>query len=106
MLCYCCSVFFVLCSVSDKSLTEEVGHKELVNVEGVICDRLHTDLKYDSEKVSYASGYGIPGKLCEGEVHIKYIPVCRDLFGLLSAAVRLWSTLEKCTICLFVACKL
>jgi hypothetical protein len=70
MLFYCCNIFFLLCSVSDKSLTE-VGQKEVVNVEGVICDRLHTDLKYDRDKVSYVSEYGIPGKLCEGEVHIK-----------------------------------
>jgi hypothetical protein len=52
-------------------LQEVVGQKELVNVEGVICDRLHTDVKYDSEKVSHVSGYGIPGKLCKGEVHMK-----------------------------------
>jgi hypothetical protein len=71
MLCYCCSIFFVLCSVRDKRLSEEVGQEELVNVERVICGRLCTDLKYDSEKVSYMSGYSISGKLCEGEVHIK-----------------------------------
>lgn len=64
-------LFIILCSVSEKILQEVVGQKELVNVEGVICDRLHTDVKYDSEKVSHVSGYGIPGKLCKGEVHMK-----------------------------------
>lgn len=36
--------------------------KELVSVEGVICDRLHTDVKYDSEKIQNLPGYGIPSK--------------------------------------------
>jgi flagellar basal body-associated protein FliL len=62
-------VVIIFCSVSDEILQEEVGQKELVNVEGVICDRLHTDVKYDSEKVPHVSGYGIPGKFCKGEVH-------------------------------------
>jgi hypothetical protein len=39
-----------------------VGQKELVNIEGVICDRLHVDVKYDSEKTVNMPGYGIPGK--------------------------------------------
>jgi hypothetical protein len=45
-------------------LNEEVGQKELVNIEGVIYDRLHTDVKFDSEKKTpHAEGYGIPGKI-------------------------------------------
>ena len=60
---YCDTNVYIICSVSDNSLNEEVGQKELVNIEGVICDRLHTDVKYDSEKTPPAEGYGIPGKL-------------------------------------------
>jgi hypothetical protein len=54
--------FCILFSVSDKNLSEEVGQKELVDVEGLICDRLHVDVKYDSEKILSMQGYGIPGK--------------------------------------------
>jgi hypothetical protein len=49
-------------SVNDDKLNEEVGQKELVNIEGVICDRLHIDVKYDSERMVTIPGYGIPGK--------------------------------------------
>ncbi|XP_021926084.1 uncharacterized protein LOC110832922 isoform X2 [Zootermopsis nevadensis] len=47
-------------NVSDKILHEEVGQKELINVEGIISYRLHTNVKYDSEK-KYIPGYGVPG---------------------------------------------
>ena len=60
---YCDTNVYIICSVNDNSLNEEVGQKELVNIEGVICDRLHTDVKYNSEKTPHAEGYGIPGKL-------------------------------------------
>jgi hypothetical protein len=63
MVYYCDTNVHIVCSVSDKSLNEEVGQKELVNIEGVISDRLHTDVKYSSEKTSHGEGYGIPGKL-------------------------------------------
>lgn len=69
VLC-CCDTIFLFCSVSDKILHEEVGQKELINVEGIISYRLHTNVKYDSEK-KYIPGYGVPGKLCKGEVHMK-----------------------------------
>jgi hypothetical protein len=62
MLCYFDTDFCILFSVSDKNISEEVGQKELVNVEGMICDRLHVDVKYDSEKTRSMPGYGIPGK--------------------------------------------
>jgi hypothetical protein len=62
MLCYFDTDFYILFSVGDKNLSEEVGQKELVNVEGIICDRLHVDVKYDSEKILNMPGYGIPGK--------------------------------------------
>jgi hypothetical protein len=45
-----------------------LGQKELVNVEGMICDRLHVDVKYDSEKILSMPGYGIPGKFLSRHV--------------------------------------
>lgn len=62
MLCYFDTDFYILFSINDKNLSEEVGQKELVDVEGIICDRLHVDVKYDSEKILSMPGYGIPGK--------------------------------------------
>lgn len=62
MLCYFDADFYIIFSVSDKNLSEEVEQKELVNVEGTIYDRLHVDVKYDSEKILSIPGYGIPGK--------------------------------------------
>jgi len=47
-----------------------VGQKELVNIEGVICDRLHTDVKYESEKILHMPGYGVPGELYKAGIHV------------------------------------
>ncbi|XP_069685375.1 uncharacterized protein [Periplaneta americana] len=46
-------------NVTDRIL-KDVAHMELVDVEGMICDRLHNDVKFNSEKVDHSSGFGVP----------------------------------------------
>ena len=41
---------------------EDLEPRELINIEGVICDRLHINSTFDSEKINnIVPGFGISG---------------------------------------------